>query len=1021
MEEVPSTIAVMDEASANASEDTARSNNKYADGHRRGNSNISDLVDPPRQSLAQLSLNRGTSMESDAKQSLAEAARLRMEHNSLDDSEKQKITLDSLLQSNQYEHEATTHILKTLEEQFGSSQAFESSVLEGISDEASKALEESSSGPKPSSSPSSGRRADDLERKPLLSPKRRHQRVMSVDDQLANLTDQLIGNGFHVGPNQTPAVSQRSEFDRSAQLAFGTPGIGIPAAEKGNGRVRDRLFSGDKPTLEPVAEGGASDSLKTDKQTNEGIVDEGIVDLEAQNVAQNPSQGRTKKSSRDSYRRNESSGSNGGKNHHLSDMAEKVKSDVEAWGSFFRPQQATLKKYFKLLLYIVLPFVGVAALLYYLLDNPTTATSEGPSVSWILIFVVRLWVTLTLALAVQALVIDLLCVQTRIIPRLLGPLLTLWLIQSQGWPFVIFMWSILNFGMLYGNTAFAAHWLFWQDTIPLFSEANPAGNVVNSDLYRIILTIGATVTVAVSIKRLAVGLFLGRQSFLHFGESLAKVMDKMLLVSQVAKLASRMEKQKILLQRRNTAQGASGQFAKSGMAAYQDMLDQDDGSSTKNNALGLAESEKFKLAQMLDRWEEPERRSTAHKKASIAAVLRFRNALALIHNDYPFSLAFGLADKRNTCVESAQNVFNHLLSEDETDVEFETIAASLAVREGHLLSPERVKSLIRVFRPNRDGKLSLLDFVKSVDAVYKEFRLLQASIENSAQIDRAFEAIFNAIFYVIVVVIIMSQLGLDPMALFLSLSSVLLAFAFVIGSAASKYFEGILFILLRRPYNIGDLINASHIESETGLMGSIGWIVQNVTLFETTMTWLPTLETASVANGALASSRIVNWARSPNARFVIFLYFPIETKYETLTLFRGAIEEYMKARPREWLAFNALRVLDVFTDRGYIRVELVVQHREAWQNPGAIYDSRGNLVSFCNEVQKLLGMQFKRPPLPIDIRAPNALESLDAVVERGERRPSVAVSEAKGGGSNNDQAVREKFRQAAENNHKMFF
>ena len=74
-------------------------------------------------------------------------------------------------------------------------------------------------------------------------------------------------------------------------------------------------------------------------------------------------------------------------------------------------------------------------------------------------------------------------------------------------------------------------------------------------------------------------------------------------------------------------------------------------------------------------------------------------------------------------------------------------------------------------------------------------------------------------------------------------------------------------------------------------MGSIGWTVQKVTLYETTMTWLPTQETCTVANGALASSRIVNWARSPYARFVIFLYFPIETTYETIDLFRHAVEE----------------------------------------------------------------------------------------------------------------------------------
>ncbi|CAJ1957656.1 unnamed protein product [Cylindrotheca closterium] len=1012
MEEVPSTIAVVDDASANSSEDTTRSNNRFADGGhaRRGNSNVSDLMDPPQQaSIGKPSLSRDVSMEEDARQSLAESARLRMEHNRMEESEKQKVTLDGLLQNNQYEHEATTHILTALEGQLGSSHAFETSVLEGISDEASKALEESSSrsDQKSSASRSPSRRTDDQDRKPLL--RSRHQRELSVDDQLADLADQMFDYGFHIAPDQEdPSVAPHSDFDRNAQLAFGAP-------EKGNGRPRRRLFSGDK-TLEPVEEDGPSESMNEDRRSSY----DGVVDLEDPKATKDTSKRTPKKSSRDSSRLS-ASDPNGEKSHHLfGDMAEKVKNDMGAWKSLFRPEKATIKKYARLMLYIALPLVGVAGLLYYFVDNPMTSGSEGPSVSWVLLFVVRLWVTLTLALAIQALVIDLLCVQTRIIPRLVGPLFTLWIIQSRGWPFVLSTWSILNFLMLYGKGAFAAHWLFWQDTISIFNETNPAGNVVNGDLYRVILTMCAIVPVAVSVKRLAVGLFLGRQSFLHFGEALAKVMDKMLLVSQVAKLATRMEKQK--LQRRSTAPGAPGEQKANEMAVYRDLLDHDDdGSSTKNGTvLNLVESEKNKLAQILDRWEEPERRSTVHKKASIAAVLRFRNALALIHDDYPFSFAFGLANKRNACIESAHNIFLQLLSEGETNVEFETIAASLAVREGHLLSPERVKSLIRVFRPNRDGSLSLLDFVKSVDAVYKEFRLLQASIDNSAQIDRAFEAIFNAVFYVIMTVIITSQLGFDPMALFLSLSSVLLAFAFVIGPAASKYFEGILFILIRRPYNIGDLINASHIESTTSLMGSSGWIVQNVTLFETTMCWLPTLETATVANGALASSRIVNWARSPNARFTIFLFFPIETKYETLTLFRGAIEEYMKARPRKWLAFNSFRVLDIVTDKGYMRVELRVQHREAWQNPPAIYDSRGNLVSFCNEVQKLLGMQYKMPPIPIDVRAEHSLESLDAAVKRGERHPSDGVAESKGE-STQQEEMHEKFREAAQNKHKMYF
>lgn len=90
---------------------------------------------------------------------------------------------------------------------------------------------------------------------------------------------------------------------------------------------------------------------------------------------------------------------------------------------------------------------------------------------------------------------------------------------------------------------------------------------------------------------------------------------------------------------------------------------------------------------------------------------------------------------------------------------FETIARLAIDNEGGI-DQVKAKALIKLFRPGRDGELTILDFVKSIDAVYKEFRMLSATIENSSQIDHAFERIFNAVFYFVVIVIILSQLGL---------------------------------------------------------------------------------------------------------------------------------------------------------------------------------------------------------------------------------------------------------------------
>ena len=69
-----------------------------------------------------------------------------------------------------------------------------------------------------------------------------------------------------------------------------------------------------------------------------------------------------------------------------------------------------------------------------------------------------------------------------------------------------------------------------------------------------------------------------------------------------------------------------------------------------------------------------------------------------------------------------------------------------------------------------------------------------------------------------------------------------------------------------------------------------------IPLFVLACTWVPTQERASLSNGSLASSRIINWARSPHARFNVPLTFPIEVKYETIEVFKRAVEEYMKVK-----------------------------------------------------------------------------------------------------------------------------
>lgn len=179
--------------------------------------------------------------------------------------------------------------------------------------------------------------------------------------------------------------------------------------------------------------------------------------------------------------------------------------------------------------------------------------------------------------------------------------------------------------------------------------------------------------------------------------------------------------------------------------------------------------------------------------------------------------------------------------------------------------------------------------------------------------------------------------------------------------------EGLLFILARRPYQIGDAIHVSNVETDTNYHGSAWWIVQDVTLFTTTVIFLYTGERATLSNGSLASSRIINSSMSPQAYLYITLKFPVDVSYEKLEVFHSAIEQFLKNRPREWLSYLDFRALRVEANEGFIEYMVAVQHRQSWANWGTIMLSKAHLIHFSLELSKKLNIWYKTPPLPVNL------------------------------------------------------
>lgn len=102
-----------------------------------------------------------------------------------------------------------------------------------------------------------------------------------------------------------------------------------------------------------------------------------------------------------------------------------------------------------------------------------------------------------------------------------------------------------------------------------------------------------------------------------------------------------------------------------------------------------------------------------------------------------------------------------------------------------------------------------------------------------------------------------------------------------------------------------------HVLTFQSLQKSAFWIVEDVDLFTTKVIYYFSGERATLNNGSLANSRVINSTLSTNAWLYVFLKFPVSVSFEKLQMFQQALEQFFRNRPREWMSFTQFRATRV--------------------------------------------------------------------------------------------------------------
>jgi small-conductance mechanosensitive channel len=101
----------------------------------------------------------------------------------------------------------------------------------------------------------------------------------------------------------------------------------------------------------------------------------------------------------------------------------------------------------------------------------------------------------------------------------------------------------------------------------------------------------------------------------------------------------------------------------------------------------------------------------------------------------------------------------------------------------------KMLTLKNMFHPGRYNEISLVGFVQTCDSLYKRLRYFRASVGNASLIDHVLERIIDDFFAFVLVLLTLTILDINPWPLLVSLSTLLVSFAFAIGPSLSRYID----------------------------------------------------------------------------------------------------------------------------------------------------------------------------------------------------------------------------------------
>ncbi|XP_058079122.1 mechanosensitive ion channel protein 10-like isoform X1 [Magnolia sinica] len=273
------------------------------------------------------------------------------------------------------------------------------------------------------------------------------------------------------------------------------------------------------------------------------------------------------------------------------------------------------------------------------------------------------------------------------------------------------------------------------------------------------------------------------------------------------------------------------------------------------------------------------------------------------------------------------------------------------------LSKEEVASVLPHFEGAAEtGKIKKSALRNWVVKVYLERKSLAHSLNDTKTAVKQLNKLVTGVVIVLIIIIWLLLMEFASTKVLVFISSQILVVVFMFGNTCKTIFEGIIFIFVMHPFDVGDRC----------VIDGVQMVVEEMNILTTIFLRFDN-EKIYYPNSVLATRPISNFYRSPNMGDSVEFAVDVSTSMDSIGALKERIKMYIESKPQHWQPNHNLVVKEI-KNMNKMNMALLINHTTNFQNMGEKISRRSDLIFELKKIFEDLSIKYHLLPQEVHLR-----------------------------------------------------